>query len=224
MENQSVISFHDALARQWEAKYKSPGFGVRLRVISELIAGDLRGQRWLDAGCGTGTISRWLAAERGASVLAVDGSDRMLAHASRAESVEYLKADIVRTGLPSATFDGIVCSSVLEYLPSPDLALKEFHRLLKANGTLVASVPNRAASVRVPLKLVYWLTRPLGKRRCLTYLDHSRHRYTATQFSLLLQRHGFASERMIEYGELELPFGVRVSISGILIMALTQKS
>jgi 2-polyprenyl-6-hydroxyphenyl methylase/3-demethylubiquinone-9 3-methyltransferase len=222
MENRAVISFHDALACQWEAKYKSPGFGVRLQVISELLSSGLRGQKWLDAGCGTGTISRWLA-ERGASVLAIDGSDRMLAHASQSESVEYRKADVVKTGLPDSNFDGIVCSSVLEYLPSPELALTEFHRLLKAGGTLVASVPNRAASVRVPMQLVYWLTRPLGKKRCLTYLDHSRHHYNSSQFSRLLRRHGFASERMIEYGELGLPFGLRAAISGILIMALSQK-
>lgn len=224
MHNQAAISFHDTLASRWEDEYKSKDFGARIAVISELIPAQLPGQKWMDAGCGTGTIARWLAAERGASVLAIDGSDNMLAHAAEAERVEYRQADIVCTGFPDESFDGIVCSSVLEYLVSPESTLKEFHRLLKPGGVLLASVPNGAMSVRIPLKLVYWLTRPLGKRRRVAYLDHSRHCYSGAQFSNLLGRTGFSAERMVEFGRFVLPLGIPASRSGILIMAFTRKS
>jgi SAM-dependent methyltransferase len=223
MHNQAAVSFHDAIASRWEDEYKSPAFELRLTVISALTPGELRGQTWMDAGCGTGTISRWLAAERGASVLAIDGSANMLAHALGAEGVEYRKADVVCTGFPAASFDGIVCSSVLEYLVSPEAALKEFYRLLKPGGVLLASVPNRAMSVRIPLKLVYWLTRPLGRARCFTYLDHSKHSYSAVQFGDLLRRSGFDVERVVEYSRFVLPFGIPASRSGILIMALSRR-
>ncbi len=223
VDNQTAISFYDGLASRWEDEYKSDIFAVRLQVLSGLIPEDLHGQTWLDAGCGTGTISRWLAGERGASVFAIDGSDRMLSHAQPARGVEYRKADIMQTGLPDGSCDGIVCSSVLEYLPFPEAALQEFRRVLKPGAVLLASVPNRALSVQIPLMLIYWLTRPLRTRRRFAYLDHSKHSYSATQFSAALRSSGFAAERVVEYGRLALPFGITVSSAGTLFMALARK-
>jgi 2-polyprenyl-6-hydroxyphenyl methylase/3-demethylubiquinone-9 3-methyltransferase len=224
MHNQAAVSFHDTLADRWEDEYKSKAFSERLAAISDLLPGQLRGQKWLDAGCGTGTIARWLAAERGAAVLALDGSENMLAHAAPSEGVEYRNADIVCTGLPAENFDGIITSSVIEYLDSPELALKEFHRLLKPGGFLLASVPNGAISIRVPLKSIYWMTRLCGKRRCFAYLDHSKHSYSTAEFGSVLRRIGFAVERMVEFGRFVAPFGMPVSRSGILLMALTRKT
>jgi len=223
LNKRTAISFYDGLASRWEDEYKSDTFGVRLQVLSDLVPRDLRGQTWLDAGCGTGTISRWLAAERGASVLAIDGSDRMLSHALPARGVEYRKADIVSTGLPDGSFNGIVCSSVLEYLTFPEVALEEFHRVLKPGGIVLASVPNRALSVRIPLISLYWLTRPLGTKRRFAYLDHSKHSYSATEFSCVLGRNGFGTEHVVEFGRLGLPFGMTVSRSGSLLMVLARR-
>jgi ubiquinone/menaquinone biosynthesis C-methylase UbiE len=224
LDNRAAISFHDGLASCWENEYKSDIFRVRLQVLSSLIPAVLRGQTWLDAGCGTGTIARWLAAERGASVVAVDGSDKMLSHAVPAQGVEYRNADVVRTGLPDQSCDGVVCSSVLEYLPEPEVALKEFHRILKPGGFLLASVPNRALSVRIPLNLIYWLTRPLGARRRFAYLDHSKHSFSAEQFKAVLDRNGFVPERVINFGRLGLPFRIKVSSAGTLLMGMARKT
>src|SRR5262245_47688139 len=43
---------------------------------------DLRGKRILDLGCGTGRMSRWLAAQ-GASVVGIDFSEKSIAIASK---------------------------------------------------------------------------------------------------------------------------------------------
>ena len=43
---------------------------------------DVQGLRVLDAGCGTGVYAEWLLS-RGATVVGVDGSPHMLAHARR---------------------------------------------------------------------------------------------------------------------------------------------
>ena len=64
--------------------------------------------------------------------------------------------DICETGLPDATFDGVVCSSVLEYVSDPRAALVELWRLLKPNGLLLVSVPNAHPIARWPT-----LTKPL---------------------------------------------------------------
>ena len=221
----NAISFHDSLAPVWEKGYDSDTFSIRLRVLSSLLPTGILRQRWLDAGCGTGTLARWLVRERGFSVVAIDGSEQMLLNASQEPGIEYRRVDVINTGFPQGSFDGVLCSSVLEYLSSVEAALREFWRILKPGGTLIASIPNASVRVRIPLKTVYWVTRPLGRKRWYTFLDHSKHCYSAAVFSEMLQGAGFSTERMIEFGHLELPLGLRVmGKSGTLIMAIARKT
>lgn len=55
------------------------------------------------------------------------------------------KIDIVSdiANIPEAdcSFDAILCSEVLEHLPDPNLAIKEFGRLLKPRGVLIITAP-----------------------------------------------------------------------------------
>lgn len=51
-----------------------------------------------------------------------------------------LRIDIEETGLPNESFDGILCSHVLEHVDDAK-ALREIHRTLKPNGKLIAMVP-----------------------------------------------------------------------------------
>lgn len=217
-----AVSFHDSLARTWEEGYKKEAFAERLRVLSSLLPQRHLGQRWLDAGCGTGTLSRWLARERGFSVVAIDASEQMLLNALPEEGVDYRRSNVIKTGFPECSFDGVLCSSVLEYIPSIEAALREFHRLLKPGGALLASVPNSALSVRIPLKLIYWFTRPLGRKRMYPFLDYSKHCYSMAGFAELLRHTGFSPERMIEFGSLGLPL-MRVQSHRPLIMALASR-
>jgi ubiquinone/menaquinone biosynthesis C-methylase UbiE len=58
---------------------------------------------------------------------------------------EYGKLDIISdiTSIPEpdASFDAIMCIEVLEHLPDPIQAIKEFSRLLKNNGNLIITAP-----------------------------------------------------------------------------------
>ncbi len=219
---QDAVSFHDSLAPKWESGYRKEAFSERLRVVSSLLPQGHPGQRWLDAGCGTGTLSRWMARERAFSVVSIDASEKMLANASPEDGVEYSKREVSNTGFADGSFDGVLCSSVLEYIPAIDGALKEFHRLLKPGGVLLASVPNSAWSVRFPLKLAYWLTWPLGAKRMFRFLDYSVHAYSQKKFADLLCQNGFLAERMVEFGELGLPLTRGLSAKP-LIMALATR-
>lgn len=50
-------------------------------------------------------------------------------------------SDISDIPLPTASFDVIMCTEVLEHVPSPVAALTEFGRLLKLGGLLILTAP-----------------------------------------------------------------------------------
>src|ERR1700690_1738036 len=76
-----AVAYHRELAHGWEQRYTKPAFKARLRALEECLAGrDLHGQDWLDAGCGSGTMARYLA-EAGAQVFGVDAAEEMIATA-----------------------------------------------------------------------------------------------------------------------------------------------
>jgi ubiquinone/menaquinone biosynthesis C-methylase UbiE len=50
-------------------------------------------------------------------------------------------SDITSIPMPDSSFDVIMCIEVLEHLPDPVQAIKEFARLLKPNGHLIVTAP-----------------------------------------------------------------------------------
>lgn len=50
-------------------------------------------------------------------------------------------SDIVNIPEPDSSFDAIMCIEVLEHVPDPIAAIKEFSRLLKPNGQLIVTAP-----------------------------------------------------------------------------------
>ena len=50
-------------------------------------------------------------------------------------------SDITDIPVEDQSFDVIVCTEVLEHLPDPILALKEFHRILSIDGQLILTAP-----------------------------------------------------------------------------------
>jgi SAM-dependent methyltransferase len=98
----------------------------------------------LDYGCGPGRLARLLA-EAGYRVVAVDPSPKMIGEAKKQRPVPELEFATVSEGgrLESAAYDGIICSSVIEYVADPAALLQRFRLALRANGKLVLSYANR---------------------------------------------------------------------------------
>lgn len=103
----------------------------------------------LDAGGGTG---RWSVrmAKKGCRVVLLDASAGMLKIAQERIEKEGLqhqirieKGDIRKLKHPNETFDMILCEHALFLLDNPDVALKEFARILKKRRLLVVSAQNR---------------------------------------------------------------------------------
>jgi len=103
----------------------------------------LAGQRILEVGCGSGYTACTAAKQHQPFVVAVDLESHLLARArERArsmrvdESVALIQADARRLPFADASFDGVICESVLAFLQDKAGALKEFHRVLKPGGFL----------------------------------------------------------------------------------------
>jgi len=116
---------------------------------SLLTLADLRaGERILDVACGTGLVT-FPAAElvgHTGSVVATDISEGMVATARdlAAErglsNIAFERMEAETLDLPDGGFDAVLCALGLMYVPDPQAAFREFHRVLKPGGRSVAAV------------------------------------------------------------------------------------
>jgi SAM-dependent methyltransferase len=116
------------------------------------VAAPRPGERLLDVGTGTGNAAL-LAAERGASVVAIDPAARLLAVAgSRAQDagldIEFLAGDAGDPPLPPASCDVVVSVFAAVFAADPDAALAGMVRTLRPDGRIVLSawIPGNAIS------------------------------------------------------------------------------
>jgi 2-polyprenyl-6-hydroxyphenyl methylase/3-demethylubiquinone-9 3-methyltransferase len=124
---------------------------------------------------------------------------------------------------PAQSFEGILCSSVIEYLDEPLSALRELWRVLKPQGSLVISVPNRRSVVRMAQIACYRATGLVLESPFPSYLAISKNAYRAGQFLDLLADERFRVARHL-FGGSVLPQSLnRWPYAGSLIFVLAAK-
>ena len=123
-----------------------PAFAARAALILRHVQPAGAG-RILDVGCGRGFYARAIAAlYPQAAVVGVDYSNDYLTAASehtRGMAVQFARADARSLPFASGEFDAIVCSEVLEHIVEDGAVLMELNRVLRDEGLLLISVPNR---------------------------------------------------------------------------------
>lgn len=125
------------------------------RPAIQSLLGSVDGLTVLDIGCGPGVMAEWLI-EHGAMVVAGDKSGSMLASARRRLGTrgQVLHLDLsAPLPLDADSFDVVVASLVLHYLPTWESPLMELGRVLKPGGRLIVSTHHPFADYR-------WFDRP----------------------------------------------------------------
>ena len=118
--------FYESIADRFEGLDNAEDVRRRLSVVFDECLGHRRlvGRWTLDAGCGYGPFSE-AAVRRGAVVISV------------------ALADVGQRGCRDESFDVVISSEMLEHTRAPERAVKELARVLRVDGLLVLTTPNR---------------------------------------------------------------------------------
>ncbi len=134
----SVRSLYDRVAPRYDdfraLWMRLAGRGAEQAMLEDLAATLQPGQRVLDAGCGTGAISRQIQAlQPEAHITMLDLSASMLDHAVDVPG-DRIVGDALNLPFVDDRFDVVVSAWVIETVPNPMRALSEYLRVLSPTG------------------------------------------------------------------------------------------
>jgi SAM-dependent methyltransferase len=116
------------------------------------------GRAWLDAGCGTGALTAAIAASaEPASVVAVDASPSFAGHAGETlgdRRLTFVVGDAAALPLTDARIDVAVSGLLLNFLPDPVAAVREWMRVTRPGGVVAAYVWDYAKGMQ-PIR-AFW--------------------------------------------------------------------
>jgi ubiquinone/menaquinone biosynthesis C-methylase UbiE len=128
---------YDDVADTYEHLNAPIFFDAPGRALAE-FAGIIPEQKVLDAGAGTGAVTR-AAAAAGARVVAFDISVNMLLAARRSGASHAVNGALPELPFLDAVFDRVCCAFVLTHVDDPDAAIDDMRRVLKPGGRIALS-------------------------------------------------------------------------------------
>lgn len=144
MSKASILSAYEEIAEKYnELIDHKPHNAYYDRPNTLELLPDVNGKTILDAACGPGRYAEILLG-KGAIVKGFDSSPKMieLATSRNKNQGEFFIHDMSQhfTMIETNSCDIVLCALALHYVEDWTITIKEFHRVLKPNGTLVISI------------------------------------------------------------------------------------
>lgn len=149
-----------------------------VNVLSQRPPGKL-----LDVGYSKGSFADYLA-ENGWECIGLDLNKH------EHPSIKIIQCDL-NEGLPvkSEMFDAVTAGEVIEHMLDEEMFLRECHRVLKRNGTLVLTTPNLSFSLNRLFVLI-------GKTPMFVYAPYHYHFHTRKTITRVVEEQGFHVEKV----------------------------
>ena len=158
---------------------------IRHKWIRKQLANIPEGESLLDAGTGECPFKSF-SIEKGLIYKSQDfcqydgvGNNKALQTKSWSTEEIDIISDIISIPVKSNSFDNILCSEVLEHIPYPDRAIKEFSRILRNKGKLILTAPFCSQTHFAPFHYctgfnIYWYEKILSDNN-FKLLSYERH-------------------------------------------------
>lgn len=192
-------------------KFSSPStklFDMRRQFILNLAKGQAKrgNTNILDLGCGEETYIEDLVKIENNNLYGIDISDYVIDIHTRNyqghSNVKFIACPAEQLPFEKGYFDLVICDELIEHVPHTNVLLDEIERILKKDGVLILSTPNRNRISAVCKKLVprRWLNRlssnPMNSINPLLESDHGRvhyheHEFTLAELKRVLKQRGF---------------------------------
>jgi predicted TPR repeat methyltransferase len=137
-----VADRYDAWAQSYDEDLTSWSYQAPTLVAETVVTRHRAAGSALDVGCGTGLVGRALRARGFAGqILGLDISQASLEIAGRCGAYDSLElADLQQPlALEDDSVDAVVCAGVMTYLPEVEAVWREFARVTRPGGLIVAT-------------------------------------------------------------------------------------
>jgi ubiquinone/menaquinone biosynthesis C-methylase UbiE len=189
MNNDEYLKLAEVEDQMWY--FRSLHAHMRRELKTRMRVSGRSGVHVLDAGCGTGGMLLRLRAQEPA--WRWSGIDFMplaceLARQRCGPGVDIRAASITELPFEDQSFDAITSGDVVCQVENPEVAAKEFFRVLRPGGIVILNVP-----------AYMWMW---------SYHDdavHTKHRYTRPEVDALLAGAGFVERSMTHWNALPFP-------------------
>lgn len=147
-ETRDKINTADAFAYEWKtwSKAKKKHYEQFIHWTEPFSPSYFKGKKVLDAGCGTGNHSSYMA-DWGAETYAIDlGEAITVAYENKnifKPNIHYIQADINNPPFQENYFDFIYSQGVLHHLPNPKKGFKALLPTLKKEGIILLRMYNQ---------------------------------------------------------------------------------
>jgi demethylmenaquinone methyltransferase/2-methoxy-6-polyprenyl-1,4-benzoquinol methylase len=203
-----VESMFDRIAPVYDVMNRVMTAGLDQRWRRRAVEASVRrGDRVLDACCGTGDLAV-AAARAGGTVVGLDFSERMLERARRKSAdIEWVRGDVLHLPFADGSFDAATIGFGVRNVADLERALHELRRVLRPGGRLAILEITRPRGVLKPFfslwfdRIVPLFGKVLPGGKAYTYLPASVKRFPgAEELVAALERSGFADVRFRLYG------------------------